>query len=63
MPSKLAADPRIDPRIKALCAGWDVRPLSNVASREELFAIEKVKPAEQLPRHLKNFSTCATTKS
>ena len=40
MPSKLAEDPRIDPRIKAVFADWDVRALGDVATREDLLAVE-----------------------
>lgn len=63
MPSKLAADPRIDPRIKALFGGWDVRPLSNVASREDLLAIENSDTGRAAAAALRKSSTCATTKS
>jgi acetyl esterase/lipase len=39
MPSKIAADPRIDPRIKALFGGWPDRPpAGDIASREALLA-------------------------
>jgi acetyl esterase len=59
MASKLAEDPRIDPRIKALFGGWDVRPLSNVASREELLAIENSDTGKAAAATLKAFlSTC-----
>jgi acetyl esterase/lipase len=55
MPSKLAADPRIDPQIKALFGDWDVRPLSNVVSREELLAIENSETARAAAAALKKF--------
>jgi acetyl esterase/lipase len=39
MPSKLAADPRIDPRLKALFGGWPDRPpVGDIESREALIA-------------------------
>src|SRR3712207_5597634 len=39
MTSKLAADPRIDPRIKALFGGWPERPpAGDIESREALLA-------------------------
>lgn len=38
MTSKIAADPRIDPRIKAVFAAPDRAPLGDVASREALLA-------------------------
>ena len=40
MASKIAEDPRIDPRIKALLGAWETLPAKDVASREELLAIE-----------------------
>ncbi|HEV2365870.1 MAG TPA: alpha/beta hydrolase [Caulobacteraceae bacterium] len=36
MPSKLAADPRVDPRLKALFGAMEVTPASDVSSREEV---------------------------
>jgi acetyl esterase/lipase len=39
MASKLASDPRIDPRIKAMFGGWpETPPLTDAASREEMVA-------------------------
>lgn len=38
MPTKLALDPRIDPRIKALFGAMDAPPLGDIASREALLA-------------------------
>jgi acetyl esterase len=38
MPSKIAEDPRIDPRLKEAFGGIDVLPQGDVASREELLA-------------------------
>ena len=55
MPSKLIADPRIDPRIKAMFGGWDVRPMANVASREELLAIEHSDTGKAAAAALKKF--------
>ena len=40
MGSKLAEDTRIDPRIKKVFGGWNVRAAGDVASREDLIAIE-----------------------
>ena len=41
MASKLLADPRIDPRIKAIFGAMpETQPLGDVANREELLAIE-----------------------
>src|SRR5690348_8757364 len=59
MPSKLSSDPRIDPRIKAMFGGWDVRPLGDVASREELLAIENSDTGKAAAAALKKFlDTC-----
>jgi acetyl esterase len=43
MASKLAEDPRIDPRIKEIFAGVELRPQGDVASREELLADDAFK--------------------
>jgi acetyl esterase len=41
MASKLVEDPRIDPRIKAIFGAWpELPPLGDVASRDELLALE-----------------------
>jgi acetyl esterase/lipase len=40
MPSKLAEDPRIDPRLKEIFGGMNVLHMGDVASREELLAAE-----------------------
>ena len=40
MASKLAEDPRIDPRLKAMFGGMDLTATSNVSSRKELLAEE-----------------------
>ena len=49
MPSKLAEDTRIDPRIKAVFAGIpDSPPLGDVASREELLAHEAGEQATRM---------------
>ena len=40
MASKLALDPRIDPRIKAVFATFELPTPTSVASREELLAEE-----------------------
>ena len=41
MNSKIADDPRIDPRIKAILAGFEMTRAGDVASREELLAQEE----------------------
>jgi hypothetical protein len=43
MPSKIAEDPRIDPRIKEVFSGVELRPQEDVASREELLADDAFK--------------------
>src|SRR5215469_14151246 len=43
MASKLAEDPRIDPRIKQIFGGVELRSQGDVASREELLADESFK--------------------
>jgi acetyl esterase/lipase len=45
MSSKLECDPRIDPRIKASLAGFELAAGPNVSSREELLAQEYSKEA------------------
>jgi acetyl esterase len=55
MSSKLAADPRIDLRIKTMFGGWDVHPLSNVSSRDELLAIENSDSGKAAAAALKRF--------
>jgi hypothetical protein len=54
MPSRLATDQRLDPRIKAMF-GWDVHPLSNVSSRDELIAIENSDTGKAAAAALKKF--------
>jgi acetyl esterase len=59
MPSKLAEDPRIDPRIKAVFAGWDVHALGDVAKREDLLAVENSDTGKSAAAALKAFlNTC-----
>jgi acetyl esterase/lipase len=55
MTSKLIADRRIDPRIKATFGGWEVHPLSNVSSREELLSIENSATGKAAAAALKAF--------
>ena len=45
MASKLALDPRVDPRIKAVFATFELPRPTNVASREEILAEEATKSA------------------
>ena len=59
MPSKLAEDPRIDPRIKELFAGWEVRASADVASREDLLAAENSDTGKAAAEALRAFlNTC-----
>src|ERR1700747_1008383 len=59
MPSKLAEDPRIDPRIKESFGGWEVRTLGDVASREDLLAVENSDTGKAAAEALKAFlNTC-----
>src|SRR5437879_1646651 len=59
MPSKLAGDPRIDPRIKAIFGSWSVLAGSNVNSREDLLAIENSETGKKAAAAMKAFlSTC-----
>lgn len=55
MPSKITTDPRIDPRIKALMGAWDVHPVKDVSSREELIAIENSETGQAAAAALKGF--------
>jgi hypothetical protein len=45
MASKLALDPRVDPRIKAVFATFELPTPTSVASREELLAEEAAESA------------------
>ena len=45
MASKLALDPRVDPRIKAVFATFELPRPTNVASREEILAEEATESA------------------
>ena len=52
MASKLALDPRVDPRIKAVFATFELPTPTSVASREELLAEEAAEISDrQGPRH------------
>ena len=62
MSSKLAEDPRIDPRIKETFAGWEVRPLGDVASREDLLAVENSDTGKAATEALRAFSTLVMTR-
>jgi len=55
MASKLAEDPRIDPRIKAMFAAIELPSLPNVSSREELLAQETSNEALAAAADLKAF--------
>jgi acetyl esterase len=57
MPSKLAEDPRIDPRIKQIFGAWEVRSLDDVASREDLLAIENSDTGKAAAEALRAFLT------
>jgi acetyl esterase len=53
MSNKLVEDPRIDPRLKAMFAQWVPPPLPNVASREELLALEDREEAKAFAATMK----------
>jgi acetyl esterase len=53
--SKLALDPRIDPRIKAVFAAFELPAPTNVASREEILAEEATEAAGAMAAGLKQF--------
>jgi acetyl esterase/lipase len=55
MASKVAEDPRIDPRIKAMFGAFDLPNLGNVSSREELLAQETSNEALAAVADLKAF--------
>ncbi|HEU4427587.1 MAG TPA: alpha/beta hydrolase [Myxococcota bacterium] len=48
MASKLASDPRIDPRIKAIFGSWSFPAQGDVASREQLLAEANTEAAKQM---------------
>jgi len=48
MASKLASDPRIDPRIKAMFGSWSFPAQGDAASREELLAEANTEAAKQM---------------
>src|SRR3954471_15005146 len=50
MVSKLALDPRVDPRIKAVFATFELPTPTSVASREELLAEEATSSATARPK-------------
>ena len=58
MASKLAEDPRIDPRIKAMFAAMEVMATANVSSREELLAQEHSEAGNAL-RAARNSRPCS----
>jgi acetyl esterase len=55
MASKLALDPRIDPRIKAVFAAFELPAPTNAASREEILAEEATEAAGAMADGLKRF--------
>ena len=55
MASKLALDPRVDPRIKAVFAQFELPTLTSVASREEILAEEATESATTRAKGLKAF--------
>jgi acetyl esterase len=55
MASKLALDPRVDPRIKAVFAGFELPRPTNVASREEMLAEEGTEAATAKAAAMKAF--------
>src|SRR6185369_11978115 len=55
MASKLALDPRVDPRIKAVFATFELPRPTSVASREQLLAEESTEPAAARAEGMKAF--------
>ena len=55
MASKIAEDPRIDPRIKKVFGSFGLPDLPSVASREELLAYENTDAANAAAAALKAF--------
>ena len=55
MSSKIADDPRIDPRIKAIFAGMDLAAGGDVESREAMVAVAQTAEAKAVQEGLKTF--------
>ena len=55
MASKLALDPRVDPRIKAVFATFELPRPRSVASREEILAEEATESATARAEGMKTF--------
>ena len=55
MASKLASDPRVDPRIKAIFATFEFPQPTSVASREEILAGEATASANARAEGMKAF--------
>ena len=55
MASKLALDPRVDPRIKAVFATFELPTPTSVASREEILADEATESATAKAAGMKTF--------
>jgi hypothetical protein len=55
MASKLALDPRVDPRIKAVFTAFELPRPTNVASREEILAEEATESATAKALGMKAF--------
>ena len=53
--SKLAQDPRVDPRIKAVFATFELPPPKSVANRQEMLAEEATEPATARAAGMKAF--------
>ena len=53
--SKLAQDPRVDPRIKAVFATFELPPPNSVANRQEMLAEEATEPATARAAGMKAF--------
>lgn len=53
MSNRVVEDPRIDPRLKAMFAQWAPPRLPNVASREELLALEEQEEAKAFAAAMK----------
>src|SRR3954451_14076198 len=63
MASKLALDPRVDPRIKAVFATFELPTPTSVASREELLAEEAAESATARAAGIKAFLDAMDTET
>jgi acetyl esterase len=63
MASKLALDPRVDPRIKAVFAAFELPRATNIASREEMLAEEGTASATDRAAGMKAFLDAMDTEA